>query len=201
MVRGSRTPLVALALVLATASCVGPFEQLEGQEFIPNYAANASKSGILVRDMYVVGPPAGERVGPGTALPVYMTVISQLGHDDRLVEVRAPGTFEGGEVNGGTMQVPPKGMAGGGPAPQARLTGLTRELRSGVYISVDLRFQRTGTIRVETPVLTPDDWRATLSPWPAAPAPPSPSPSPLPASPTPVAPTAPGGLTPTPTPS
>lgn len=71
MVRGSRTPLVALALVLATASCVGPFEQLEGQEFIPNYAANASKSGILVRDMYVVGPPAGsgwapERPSPST---------------------------------------------------------------------------------------------------------------------------------------
>lgn len=166
-----RRPLkaaTALAATLAACSCVGPFEQLgRVAESEPNFTANAGKNRILIRNLFVIGPQPGQALPPGSTAPVHLTVINQRTEPDRLVSIAAPGVFQGGQIAQGGLEIRPLGLAGGTPTPQAQLTGLSRELRSGAYIPMELRFQRAGTIRTQVPVLPPNDWRATYSPWPS----------------------------------
>jgi hypothetical protein len=181
-----RSMLVA-ALLVVLCSC-GEDEQLFPEPYAPNEGANAWVQGILVRNAFIIGGPAGEPLETGADARLFVAFVNQRDEPDRLVAVRAPDTFQGADIADGRLEIPVGQFVGGGPAPQAMLTGATERLASGSSITVDLQFERAGSASMEVPVLPPSLWRTTYSPWPqkpaATPSPdrtPTPTPSPTPA--------------------
>ncbi|MEV4477727.1 copper chaperone PCu(A)C [Nonomuraea sp. NPDC049504] len=150
-----------MAMLLALTAC-GDDTPYSVDEFSPNVGANASVNGMLLRNAFILGGESGDPLDPGSDAPLYLTLVNQGSQKDRLVSVSSPGHFTGSRMNG-DWSVPPDGMAGGGPVPQATLTGLAKPLPSGSYIPVVFTFQHAGQTRKQIPVLPPSQWR-TQSP-------------------------------------
>lgn len=82
----------------------------------------------------------------------------------------------GGESSGIELPAPPAGTTEGDPVlvgqpPYSQntitLTGLKQELRNGAIVTVELTFQRAGTITMKLPVVPRAAYRSTLSPAPS----------------------------------
>jgi copper(I)-binding protein len=145
-----------------------------------NEGANVNVGQVMLRNAFLIGGPAGRPLQPGASVPMYLALLNNGRGADKLVSVSAQGVFQGAILPAGGLVVPPNGFVGGTPTPQVLMTGLVKQLRSGSTVPVRLRFQHTGSTTVQVPVLPPSNWRATYSPWPAAPAKPTPTPSPSP---------------------
>ncbi|WP_449064056.1 hypothetical protein [Planomonospora algeriensis] len=194
MTRRFRMLLVA-ALALTACSCGNERLAPEiGQEkMAPNDGGNGFQDGIAIRNVIVMGGSDGKPLASGAGAPLHMVLINNRTAPDRLVAISAPGAFQGSEIPGGGVDLPVRQPVGTGPVPMALLTGASRQLPGGGFVTVELRFQQAGTARLEAPVMPATEWRATLSPWPSAPAAPSPT-SPL--NPTPGAPVSPSPTAP-----
>lgn len=152
-----------LAAVAAVVSGCGA--STLGEPYDPTEGVNAGRDGVLLRNAFIIGAPGGDALRPGADAPLYVTLVSERPSPDRLVALASPGLFGGAKVQGGGLEVPRQRRVGGGPEPQAVLTGLTRPLRSGEHIPVTFTFERAGQIQVRVPVLPPSDWRSTYRPW------------------------------------
>lgn len=153
-----------LAAVAALVTGCGGASVL-GEPYDPTEGVNASRNGVLLRNAFMIGAPGGSRLQPGANVPLYFTLVSRRPTADRLVSVSAPGMFGGAQVQGNGLEIPRQRRVGGGPEPQAVLTGLTRPLPSGGSVPVTFRFERAGDVQVRVPVLPPSEWRATYRPW------------------------------------
>lgn len=151
--------LLATAL-LVTACASDPHPQMTPTEFFnPNFGANGIINGVLLRDAFIVGGRAGAPLQPGADAPLYVTMVNNRAQPDTLVAVTAARMFTDARVHGGAVDIQPNDLVVGGPVPQARLVGLTRQLRSGSFIDVDFTFRRAGRLRLQVPVLPPNQWR------------------------------------------
>lgn len=163
-----RLPIFVLVLLLVLSSCGSEDPGVSTEEFAPNVGANETFNNMLIRNAFVIGGASGSPLPPGSSAPLYVTLVSHRAEPDRLVSVRAAGVFSGAVIPGGGLNLPPKQLIGGGPRPQAMLTGLTMQLRSGSYIPITFTFQDAGSIDKQVPVLPPSRWRATYSPTPSS---------------------------------
>ncbi|MBP2702211.1 copper chaperone PCu(A)C [Microbispora sp. RL4-1S] len=160
--------------MVAAAGCTSqPRMKWDSPGMATNDGGNAGVAGILLRNAFLIGEPAGRPMEAGAGMPLYLVLINQSGVADRLISVSAPGVFEGSRLPEGGLEIPAGGSAGGTATPQAQLTGLIRPFRSGGTIPVTFHFEHAGAVVVPVPVLPPDQWRTTYSPWP------SPAPSPV----------------------
>ncbi|MFC0555687.1 hypothetical protein ACFFHJ_32785 [Planotetraspora thailandica] len=137
------------------------------RESSPNAGASASAYGILLRNAFIIGGPAGAPLQPGAHAPMYLILISQSATPDQLVAVNGRPTFQSAVIPAGGLPIPARQIVGKGPAPEVLLTGLTRPLHSGGFVAVEFVFQNAGTIRTQVPVRPPTLWRTTYSPWPS----------------------------------
>jgi hypothetical protein len=185
--RGLAATAVA-ALIPAIAGCEAGLNAPTQQWHQPTAGASAVVSNTLrINNVFILGPAPGFALTPGKSAGLYMA-LNNSGARDQLVSISAPDAAK-------TVQVPVAGLSIGrdqsllltGPAPRLVLRHLTRTLRGGQFVRVNMDFQSAGRVSLLVPVMPRAAFYATY-----APAPPllilksSASPSPLaPASPTP----------------
>jgi len=148
-----------------------------------------TKNGVAVRNLFVLGPPSGQQLATGSAATVYGSVVndSSDGQPDRLIGIAAPGAAQGGQIQGGAIDLPYQSLVRLGMATQAGFTSplltlqsLTTPLTGGETIQLTLQFERAGALQAPVPVVARDGDFTTYAPAPAkpsAPAPATPTPS------------------------
>ncbi|MQA83803.1 MAG: copper chaperone PCu(A)C [Streptosporangiales bacterium] len=167
---------VAAALVSLLAGCAGSGGDA-AQSVLAN-GENASLRGILLRNVFVLGPGPGETIPAGESAPIYLVLINGRAQPDDLVSVTAPGTARSVEIPGDRLTLPvSEPVRPGEGGPPLTLQDLTRNLSGGQYVRLAFEFEQAGTVEVNTPVMPYADLYTSF------PAPTSPPPSPT-ASPT-----------------
>jgi len=134
---------------------------------------------VAIRNLFVLGPPAGSRITAGTSVPVYADLINNAPAADRLVSATSP-TFSGGsEIGGGGVELPPGKLVplSGTSGPLVVVKGLTQNLYGGESIQLTLTFANAGSVQTEVPVIPQTGEYETYSAAPS-PTPTTQSPSP-----------------------
>jgi hypothetical protein len=153
---------------------------------------------LRINNMFVLGPTPGFTLPRGASAGVFFA-LSNSGAPDRLLSIRAPG-------EAASVAVPRGGITLGrqqtllltGPSPRVLLVHLTRTLRGGQWILLNMQFQNAGFVSLRVPVMPRTESYATFSPAPLLVRPRAATPTPSAAgtaSPTPT----PGTPSPTPT--
>lgn len=121
-----------------------------------------TKNGVAVRNLFVLGPPPGQQLATGSAATVYGSVVndSSDGQADRLIGLMAPGAAQGGQIQGGGVDLPYRSLVRLGVATQAGFTtplltlqSLTTPLTGGETIQLTLQFERAGALQAAVPVV------------------------------------------------
>jgi copper(I)-binding protein len=182
--------VAAAALIPVIAGCEAGINAPTQEWHQPTAGASAVvNSTMRINNMFVLGPIPSLKIPPGASAGVFLA-LNNSGPRDRLISITAPGSAS-------SVQVPAGGIAVGrdqsllltGPAPRVLLHGLTRTLRGGQYVRMNLNFQNAGHVTMLVPVMPRAAFYVTFSP----------APRPVP---TPTRTPAPGAtLTPVPTPT
>jgi copper(I)-binding protein len=148
-------------------------------EFHPAAAGSqASVNGIRISNAFVLGAPSGSTVPAGSSAGLFLSLFNSGGTNDTLQSATATGTADTVSLDGGTVPLPadsPVNLTG--PTPSVVLNNLSKPLSSGGYVSVTLKFEHAGTVKLKVPVEPQSYYWATYSP-PASAAPSSTSTSP-----------------------
>jgi len=150
----SAVAAAAVASVLGLSACGASLDAQTYQERNNAESTDTAVGSLALRDL-AVEPPRGERYDVGDDAGASITVTNADDQEDRLVDVTSPdaeqvvAVDEDGEET--ELQVPPLGSTQG--AVQLELRGLTRELRSGEYVTLQLRFAENGSTEVLVPVI------------------------------------------------
>jgi copper(I)-binding protein len=151
--RPVRLALVTAA-VLGLSACGASLDAQTYQERNNAESTDTAVGTLALRDL-AVEPPSGERYDVGDDAGVSITVTNAAPEQDRLAEVTSPDAEEVAVVDEDgeetEMQVPSLGSTQG--LVQLELRGLTRELRSGEYVTLQLRFEQNGATEVLVPVI------------------------------------------------
>jgi copper(I)-binding protein len=150
----SAVALAALASVLGLSACGANLDAQTYQE-----RNNAESTDTAVRSLALRGvaveAPRGEKYDVGDDAEVRITVTNADDQEDRLVEVTSPDAEEvvavdedGEETD---LEVPSLGSTQ--DRIRLELRGLTREVRSGEYVTLQLRFAENGSTEVLVPVI------------------------------------------------
>jgi copper(I)-binding protein len=184
---------VLAVLVPALAGCEAGLNA-PTLEFHPAaFGAYASTNGISISNAFVLGPSLNGPAVAGGRAGVFLSVSSL--HGDTLVSVSAPGTASAAKIAGGSVDLPPATPVDlTGPVPTVVLTGLANPLEGGETVTLNLKFDKAGTVTMAVPVEPKAYEYSTFSPPPT----PSPSPTKKKANPSASA-SASGSATPTPT--
>lgn len=178
MIRNSRRVTVlavagAFALTPAIAGCGAGHEPETARPTQLTEGVNVStKTGVEVRNLFVLGPGSGQKLAPGASAPVYAFVVNNSTDDqpDRLLAVGSPAFQQGAQIAGGGVGLPVRqpvqlgGQTPGQPAQPIVLAGLTQTLIGGESIPLTLRFQRGGDITTLVPVVPHAGAYATYAP-------------------------------------
>jgi copper(I)-binding protein len=132
----------------------------------PTEGASATLGDIVIRNVFVLGPPIGGQLNAGQSAGLFFAIVNS-GTPDQLISISAPGaaksvTLPGGTVSVGTNQA----VLLTGPRPKAILTTLTRPLAGANAVSVVMTFQNAGQVTLAVPVVPMDSYFATFSPAP-----------------------------------
>lgn len=163
-----RWPVLALALMMLCACGGGEPPGRSTDEYAPNEGANLTVNDMVLRNAFILGAKPGQSLRKGDDVPLYFVLVNDRRRPDELVSVSAKPLFSGATVSGQKLAVRTNELVGGGAAPQAVLTGLTKDLPSGSFVPVTFTFKGAGAMKTEVPVMPPTLWRATLSPAPQA---------------------------------
>ncbi len=162
------------ALIPALAGCEAGTNAPTQQWHAPTNGAATVAHGIDIRDVFVLGAPVNSSLAAGQSAGLFLALYNN-GSPDRLLSISAPGTATSVRLPGGTVSLARgEEILLSGPEPKVILTGLTRELPGGSFISVVMNFQNAGRVALSVPVLAHAEYYSTFSPAPS----PSPSPSP-----------------------
>ena len=162
----STTPLVPLrparsvltaalaAAVLGLSGCGASLDAQTYQERNNAESTDTAIGSLAVRDL-AVEAPRGDKHEVGDDAGVSLTVTNAAPEEDRLVAVSSPDAEEvvvvdedGEEAE---LVVPSLGSTQG--LVRLELRGLTRELRSGEYVTLELRFEENGALETLVPVI------------------------------------------------
>ncbi|TMR15662.1 hypothetical protein ETD86_26700 [Nonomuraea turkmeniaca] len=113
-----KLPTFVLALLLVLGACGSEDPGVSTEEFAPNVGANETFNNIMIRNAFVLGAPPAVPLAPGSKAPLYVTLISHRAQPDRLLSVQAPAWVSKATIPGGSLELPPGQLVGGGPNPQ-----------------------------------------------------------------------------------
>jgi copper(I)-binding protein len=186
--------VAAVGLIPAIAGCEAGNNAPTQQWHPPTPGASAIVDNTLrINNMFVLGPAPGFTLPRGASAGVFLA-LSNDGAPDRLLSIKAPGGAT-------SVAVPRGGITLGrqqtlfltGPSPRVVLVHLTRTLKGGQWIRMNLTFQNAGFVSLKVPVMPHIESYGTFSPapvfvrpspsvTPAVPASATPSPSATPTS-------------------
>lgn len=175
----------ALAIIPAVSACgAGNDPQTARPTQLTEGVNVATKSGVAVRNLFVLGPPPGQQINAGSAATVYAAVVndSSDGQPDRLVGISAPGVAQTAQIQGGGIDLPYQRLVRLGVASPAGITtplivlqGLATPLSGGESINLTLQFEKGGALQVAAPVVPRDGAYTTYAPAPVSTPTPAPS--------------------------
>ncbi|MEU7742029.1 copper chaperone PCu(A)C [Nonomuraea sp. NPDC050022] len=178
--------IVAAAAFLAApvlAGCSAGFDADTNKPYAPNEAGvlfdqakNYGTHGIQIPQAFILGPDSGAQLVYGGSAPVYLNILNTNGAPDTLTAVNA-GTMATAKVTT-PIQLPSNQLVNTGkPSPQIMLEGISKGLRGGESIRLDLQFANAGVVSMNVPVVTRSREFKDYPPAPNATAAPTPTPS------------------------
>ena len=151
--RPAVTGLVALSLTAALAGCGAGLQSQTYQTRTAADASNVNVGALAVRNVSVL-PPTGGRIHPVGGQARGVLAVTNAGSEpDRLIEATSPGAAEvvlTQDGKPGGVDIPASGSTG--ESAGFVLRGLTAPLGTGEYVTMSLRFERSGTVEVLVPV-------------------------------------------------
>ena len=159
--------VAAVGLIPAIAGCEAGNNAPTQQWHQPTPGASAIVDNTLrINNMFVLGPTPGFTLPRGASAGVFFA-LSNDGAPDRLLSIRAPG-------DAASVLVPRGGITLGrqqtlfltGPSPRVVLVHLTRTLKGGQWIRMNLTFQNAGFVSLKVPVMPHTESYGTFSPAP-----------------------------------
>ena len=106
-----RAAAIAVAGVFAVAPLVSACAAGQHpQSALPtqlNEGVNASAQLVDIRNAFVLGPAAGQKLAAGDSAPLYAWFVNNAASADRLVAVEASGVATSVEIAGGALDLPP----------------------------------------------------------------------------------------------
>ena len=154
-VRRLAAGLLAATAAAALTGCGTSLDAQTYQERTNAEAENAAVGTLAIRGVYVEAPSSDEGYAVGDDATVRITVTNAAAKEDRLLGVTSTAAEEVVVEAGGRerdMVVPPLGSTG--DFVTFELRGLTRALRPGEYVDLDLRFAVNGDVELLVPVQT-----------------------------------------------
>ena len=119
----------------------------------PDSAGSSATGSLSIRNVFVLGAPVGRNLVKGQSASLFLAVIN-VGAPDKLISISAPGSATAVSLpTGGVPVVYGRPVLLTGPKPQLVLVGLTRTIRSGSSLKLNLTFQKAGTISLVVPVM------------------------------------------------
>lgn len=119
----------------------------------PDSVGSYSMSNLSIRNVFVLGAPIGRNLVKGQSASLFLAVIND-GAPDRLISITAPGSATAVSLPaGGVPVISGHPVLLTGPKPQLVLVGLTRTIRSGSSLRLNLTFQKAGTFSLVVPVM------------------------------------------------
>jgi copper(I)-binding protein len=166
----------ALAVGPAVSACgVGNDPQTARPTQLTEGVNVTTKSGVAVRNLFILGPAPGAQLAANSAATVYAWIVNDSadGRPDRLIGIGAPGVAQGAQIQGGGVELPYQRLVqlgvpspAGLTTPLITLQGLTTPLSGGESINLTLRFQNAGTLPASVPVVPRDGYYTTYAPAP-----------------------------------
>ncbi len=149
--------LLAGALTLGLSACGSGFEANTYDARNLDDAANTDVGGIALRNVYLASPDKGILHPKGSDARLQIAIANTGREADTLVDIRTEAAsdaqilLDGAKLS--SLDVPAGGLSD--PELEIELTGLTRDLRSGEFFLVTVRFERAGETTFEVPVGSP----------------------------------------------
>jgi copper(I)-binding protein len=158
----------AAALLPVLAGCEAGNQAPTLEFHVPTDAQTASAGSLLIRNVFVLGAPLGEKLQPGGTASLFFSVLTTSG-SDRLVSISAPGSAASVTLPGGGLNVTTsRPVLLNGPQTKAFLVGLTRKITSGSAITIVLHFQQAGAVTLKgVPVMARAAHYVTYGPAPS----------------------------------
>lgn len=155
------------ALIPALAGCEAGANAPTQEWHAPTSGAATVVHGIDIGNVFVLGASANSSLAAGQSAGLFLALYNN-GSPDRLLSISAPGTAASVRLPGGTVSLAQgKEILLSGPQPKVILTGLTRGLPGGSFISVVMNFQNAGRVTLSVPVLPRAQYYSTFSPAPS----------------------------------
>lgn len=148
-----RLALLALPLALVLTGCGAGLAPQTYQRRNAADATNVDVGGLSVRNIMVSPPSGGSTHEAGDDAPGTFRVVNDDAEPDRLLEATTDAAAEVVLTQGGAPgSVEVRGQASTDDSAAFVLRGLTRDLVSGEFVTMTLRFERAGTVEVLVPV-------------------------------------------------
>lgn len=147
------TVLAAGTAVLSLSACGASLDAQTYQERNNAGSTDTAVGSLAIRNVAIEAPSRGDVYEEGDDATATITVTNASPEDDRLVEVTSDAAEEvvvlvDGEE--GEVEVP--GLGSTGSTVTLELRGLTREVRTGEYVAMTLRFADNGTSEILVPI-------------------------------------------------
>jgi hypothetical protein len=159
--------VAAAGLIPAIAGCEAGSNAPTQQWHQPTPGASAIVNHTLrINNVFVLGPTPGFSLPRGASAGLFLALTND-GLPDRLISITAPTAAT-------SVRVPVGGISLGrnqsllltGPSPRVLLVRLTRTLKGGQYVRVNMNFQNAGHASLLVPVMPRAAFYATFSPAP-----------------------------------
>ncbi len=147
------TALAVGAVVVSLSACGAGLDAQTYQERNNAGSTDTAVGSLAVRNVFIEAPSRGDVYEEGDDATATITVTNVSPEPDSLVEVTTDAAEEvtvlvDGEE--GEVEVPPLGSTGS--LVTLELRGLTREIRTGEFVTMTLRFAENGTSEILVPV-------------------------------------------------
>jgi hypothetical protein len=130
----------------------------------PDSAGSSAMGNLSIRNVFVLGAPIGRNLLKGQSASLFLALING-GAPDKLISITAPGSATAVSLpTGGVPILQGHPVFLSGPKPELVLVGLTRTIRSGSSLRLNLTFQKAGTISLVVPVMPRAVQYATYAP-------------------------------------
>jgi len=159
--------VAAAGLIPVIAGCEAGNNAPTQQWHQPTPGASAILNNTLrINNMFVLGPAPGFSLPRGATAGMFFALTND-GVPDRLISINAP-------LAATSVRVPVGGITLGhkqslfltGPSPRVLLVRLTRTLKGGQYVRVNMNFQNAGHVSLLVPVMPRAAFYGTFSPAP-----------------------------------
>ena len=151
--------LLAGALVLGLSACGSGFQANTYDARNLDDATNTTVGTMALRNVYLASPDEGILHEEGSDAQLQIAIANTGREADTLVDISTDAASDAQILLDGrtlsSLEVPAGGLTD--PELQIELTGLTRDLRSGEFFTVTVRFERAGETTFGVPVGSPSN--------------------------------------------